>query len=375
MANSKSEKHLTTTWGAQLSDLPDPPWSEYPRPQLRRNSWKTLNGLWRCRIAKEGTDPNPKEMLEVQESDQEILVPFCLESKLGGVQRKLDPEEELWYHRSFEVEKLETSRHGARKCDFRRVWCCFSCVVQCLCPIQHTKQETVRYFSHLFPWWVGSASTIPGSCYTSKLWITAQGSGWMAHSLDRIRVDSPPSSLTSPRLLRRTIDDRGRCFLSWNSHEMPVPRLPRLNLEVPQFWTNRITWKWKCRWKMVDCPLRGLGLEGPKKGDRRKIYRNRGGSEPFGGACDRCYWKLPGAWQAVEIAPWHLVHPRLWDLANCLAWNGFSEDLEMILIDFIYVYVLYIILYPPGFRRSCLFLVVFVRTFALAMIFLVFDSC
>jgi len=121
MANSKSEKHLTTTWGAQLSDLPDPPWSEYPRPQLRRNSWKTLNGLWRCRIAKEGTDPNPKEMLEVQESDQEILVPFCLESKLGGVQRKLDPEEELWYHRSFEVEKLETSRHGARKCDFRRV--------------------------------------------------------------------------------------------------------------------------------------------------------------------------------------------------------------------------------------------------------------
>lgn len=110
MANSKSEKHLTTTWGAQLSDLPDPPWSEYPRPQLRRNSWKTLNGLWRCRIAKEGTDPNPKEMLEVQESDQAILVPFCLESKLGGVQRKLDPEEELWYHRSFEVEKLETSR-------------------------------------------------------------------------------------------------------------------------------------------------------------------------------------------------------------------------------------------------------------------------
>ena len=47
----------------------------------------------------------------------------------------------------------------------------------------------------------------------------------------------------------------------------------------------------------------------------------------------------------------------------------------MILIDFIYVYVLYIILYPPGFRRSCLFLVLLVGTFALAMIFLVFDSC
>lgn len=110
MGNSKSEKHLTTTWGAQLPDLPDLPWSEHPRPQLRRNAWKSLNGLWRCRISKAGTDPSPKEMLEVRESDQEILVPFCLESKLGGVQRKLDPEEELWYHRSFEVQKLETSR-------------------------------------------------------------------------------------------------------------------------------------------------------------------------------------------------------------------------------------------------------------------------
>eukprot|EP00435_Cladocopium_sp_Y103_P020243 s2899_g4.t3 len=85
-----------------MDDLPDLPWSEHPRPQLRRNAWKSLNGLWRCRISKAGTDPSPKEMLEVRESDQEILVPFCLESKLGGVQRKLDPEEELWYHRSFE---------------------------------------------------------------------------------------------------------------------------------------------------------------------------------------------------------------------------------------------------------------------------------
>ena len=121
------ETQLTTPWGAQLSDLPDPPWSEYPRPQLHRNSWKTLNGPWRCRITKPGRDGpiDPQEMVEVEELDQEILVPFCLESKLGGVQRKLDPEEELWYHRSFEVEKLETSRHGARKCDFRSRLMCF----------------------------------------------------------------------------------------------------------------------------------------------------------------------------------------------------------------------------------------------------------
>ena len=166
MANSKSEKHLTTTWGAQLSGLPDPEWSEYPRPQLRRNSWKTLNGLWRCRIAKEGTDPNPKEMLEVQESDQEILVPFCLESKLGGVQRKLDPEEELWYHRSFEVEKLETSRHGARKCDFRRVWCCFSMFFMCLFNVyvlSSIQSKKLLGTFHLVGWFSINSMAISGT--------------------------------------------------------------------------------------------------------------------------------------------------------------------------------------------------------------------
>ena len=38
-----------------------------------------------------------------------ILVPYCLESKLGGVQRLLDATEALWYRRTFEALKRPTA--------------------------------------------------------------------------------------------------------------------------------------------------------------------------------------------------------------------------------------------------------------------------
>ena len=37
---------LTTPW----SDQSETPWNEYPRPQLRRDSFFCLNGLWRFAI-------------------------------------------------------------------------------------------------------------------------------------------------------------------------------------------------------------------------------------------------------------------------------------------------------------------------------------
>ena len=46
----------------------------------------------------------------VQDWDGEILVPFCLESKLGGVQRLLSVTEALWYRRTFETPKSDNKR-------------------------------------------------------------------------------------------------------------------------------------------------------------------------------------------------------------------------------------------------------------------------
>ncbi|MCC4251271.1 MAG: sugar-binding domain-containing protein [Pseudomonadota bacterium] len=85
---------LVTRWGKGVT--PDNAWQSYPRPQLQRQQWRNLNGLWDYAI----TDPavgRPARM------DGQILVPFPVESRLSGVARKLTPEQRLWYRRSFTV--------------------------------------------------------------------------------------------------------------------------------------------------------------------------------------------------------------------------------------------------------------------------------
>ena len=73
--------HLPTPW----SEQPEIPWNEYPRPQLRRQSFLCLNGKWRlaCNGASWG----------------EILVPYPPESQLSGLGRTVGPEDVLEYSR------------------------------------------------------------------------------------------------------------------------------------------------------------------------------------------------------------------------------------------------------------------------------------
>jgi beta-galactosidase/beta-glucuronidase len=85
---------MTTPWTAAATiDLPLP---EYPRPQLRRARWQNLNGSWDYAITA-GDDAQPSTFA------QSIRVPFALESKLSGVERRLQPSERLWYRRFFTV--------------------------------------------------------------------------------------------------------------------------------------------------------------------------------------------------------------------------------------------------------------------------------
>ena len=96
----KSE--LITQWGEQVTA--ENVWTDYPRPQMRRNDWQNLNGEWDYAIT-------PVKQQEVPgEWDGRILVPFCLESKLGGVQRLLDATEALWYRRTLELTKSPGQR-------------------------------------------------------------------------------------------------------------------------------------------------------------------------------------------------------------------------------------------------------------------------
>ena len=90
---------LITEWGAAVT--PENAWTEYPRPQMRRENWTNLNGTWDYAITPGDVPAMPER------ADGDILVPYPVESKLSGVRRLLDPGEFLWYRRTFEPGPLK----------------------------------------------------------------------------------------------------------------------------------------------------------------------------------------------------------------------------------------------------------------------------
>ena len=78
-------RHLLTEAGENLQGTP---WNVYPRPQMVRENWTNLNGLWHF-----GTD---------RAVEEEILVPFCPESRLSGIRRDFGKEKHFYYLKKFE---------------------------------------------------------------------------------------------------------------------------------------------------------------------------------------------------------------------------------------------------------------------------------
>lgn len=87
---------IQTRWAAQVD--PENVLPEYPRPQMVRADWKSLNGLWEYSIT-------PKDQESWQGADGQILVPFAVESSLSGVGKTVTAEESLWYRTTFTVPK------------------------------------------------------------------------------------------------------------------------------------------------------------------------------------------------------------------------------------------------------------------------------
>ncbi len=85
---------LMTKWGAEVS--PTTTHLEYPRPQLVREDWLNLNGLWDYAI-------RPRKEGPPETWDGQILVPFPIESALSGVMKKVSSDQRLWYRRKFQV--------------------------------------------------------------------------------------------------------------------------------------------------------------------------------------------------------------------------------------------------------------------------------
>ena len=88
---------LMTKWGEMVTEKNVH--QEYPRPQMVRSQWKSLNGLWNYAVtSREETCP---ECI----SEGKILVPFAIESALSGVMRKFTPDDKLWYEKEFTVPR------------------------------------------------------------------------------------------------------------------------------------------------------------------------------------------------------------------------------------------------------------------------------
>jgi len=110
------ENPILTKWATDVD--PSKPWLQYPRPDMARNAWINLNGLWDYAITPKDTKP--------EKWDGSILVPYPVESALSGVKKRVSEKENLWYKRSFKIPAVWSKKHillNFEACDWETtVW-------------------------------------------------------------------------------------------------------------------------------------------------------------------------------------------------------------------------------------------------------------
>ncbi len=80
---------LKTRWAEEaMCDLPLP---EYPRPQMVREDWVNLNGMFDFAIT--------GDIDWCDEYTDEIIVPFAVESCLSGICKRISAKDRLWYRK------------------------------------------------------------------------------------------------------------------------------------------------------------------------------------------------------------------------------------------------------------------------------------
>lgn len=132
-------------------------WTDYPRPQMVRDEWMTLNGMW--------------DFFDGDGEKKRIRVPFCPESLLSGVHKTYPNGARLRYERAFTVPEAwndrrvllrfgavdqlcEVSVNGKNVCSHEGGYLAFSCdITEALRPGENTVSVSVTdELSHRLPW-------------------------------------------------------------------------------------------------------------------------------------------------------------------------------------------------------------------------------
>jgi beta-galactosidase/beta-glucuronidase len=88
---------LDTPWTSKVGTNP---WPQYPRPQLRRDVWESLNGIWTYQPAQGAADVANPPALPLA---QEILIPSCIESGISGIMDMSFSTTHMWFGTNFTI--------------------------------------------------------------------------------------------------------------------------------------------------------------------------------------------------------------------------------------------------------------------------------
>ena len=160
---------MLTPWGEVLDR--EHPLPEYPRPQLRRQSYLNLNGIWEYAITK--TPEKPASM------QGEIVVPFSPETPLSGVGHILQPDEYLWYRRTISLP--EEFKQDSR------VLLHFGAVDQC-CTVWLNGEELGRHIGGYLPFTFELTDRLSSDPFTLELCVTdPTDTGFLSRGKQRLK--------------------------------------------------------------------------------------------------------------------------------------------------------------------------------------------